>query len=207
MPPPVPHHHGPVALALVGLLLADGPAGEVEEDVLEAGLAQVDAVDRDAVLLGHHDELGDAPLPSLHGQGQDVLVELGPLDPIEPAEGVQEGRRVPLELERDDVAAEDVLEPGRRVEGHELAVVHDGDAVAEEVGLLHVVGRQDDRHAGLFVELADVLPDVAARLGVEAQGRLVEEEDLGPVDQAAGDLEAALHAARVLLDERPRPCR
>ncbi len=66
-----------------------------------------------------------------------------------PAQVVQERRRVAFELEGDDVAAQGILEPGRRIQGHELAVVHDGDAAAEEVGLLHVVGGEDDRHAGL----------------------------------------------------------
>jgi len=53
----------------------------------------------------------------------------------------------------------------------------------------------------LLVQLPDVVPDVAARLGVEAEGGLVEEQDLGPVGQAPGDLQAPLHAARVLVDQ------
>jgi hypothetical protein len=91
----------------------------VEEDVLKAGLAQVDAAGRDALLPGHHHELRDAPLPFLHGQGQDAVAGLGPLDPIQSSELGLESGRVALELEPDDVAAENVLEPGRGIEGDE----------------------------------------------------------------------------------------
>ena len=51
-------------------------------------------------------------------------------------------------LDGDDrVGADALLERGRGVEGEDLAVVHDRDPVAELVGLLHVVGGQQDRLA------------------------------------------------------------
>src|SRR5579883_297894 len=43
-------------------------------------------------------------------------------------------------------------------------------------------------------------PEMIAGLGVQAQGRLVEKQDFGRVQQAASDFEAALHAPRKLLD-------
>ena len=56
------------------------------------------------------------------------------------------------------------------------AVVDDGEPVAELVGLLHVVGGEQDGLA-VGVELAEDLPQGDAALRVEAGGRLVEEED------------------------------
>ena len=51
-------------------------------------------------------------------------------------------------LDRDDgVGADRPLERGRRVEGEDPAVVHDRHPVAELVGLLHVVGGEQDRLA------------------------------------------------------------
>ena len=49
------------------------------------------------------------------------------------------------------------------------------------------------------VDAADLVPDRQPRRRVEAGGRLVEEQDLGRVDQRAGQVEPALHAARVGL--------
>ena len=58
----------------------------------------------------------------------------------------------------------------------DAAVVDDGDPVAELVGLLHVVGGEQDRLA-VGVELAEDLPQGDAALRVEPGGRLVEEQD------------------------------
>ena len=73
-----------------------------------------------------------------------------------------------------------------RVQGDDFRVVHDGHAVAEHLGLFHVMRGQDDRFA-LGLDRPHQLPEVAAGLGIEAGGRLVEEEDLRVVDQRDGD--------------------
>src|SRR5437879_13747946 len=69
------------------------------------------------------------------------------------------------------------------------------------LSLVHVVGREEHGDRLTSLELVDVAPDVAARLRVEADGRLVEEEDSRRVEEAAGDLEAPLHAARERLHD------
>ena len=53
------------------------------------------------------------------------------------------------------------------------------DAVGELLGLLEVVRRQQDRRA-VGVQVADQVPELSPGLGVEAGGRLVEEQQLGP---------------------------
>ena len=65
------------------------------------------------------------------------------------------------------------------------------------------MGGQEDRDRLTGLELADVAPDVAAGLGIEPDGGLVEEQHPRRVEQPARDLEPALHAARVRLDDAP----
>jgi hypothetical protein len=79
-------------------------------------------------------------------------------------------------------------------EGDDLAVIHDGYAVAELLGFLHVVGGEDDG-AALLLEGVDEIPEVTAGLGVEAGGGLVEEEQFGVAEEGAGHGEALLLAA------------
>ena len=109
-----------------------------------------------------------------------------------------DGRRVVGRLDLDPVGAHRRLERLGVVEGHDPAGVHDRDAVAV-LGLVHVVGGQEDRDLLALAELVDVVPDARAGLRVEPDGRLVEEQDARRVHQAAGDLEASLHAAGVGL--------
>jgi len=66
------------------------------------------------------------------------------------------------------------LERGRGVQREDLAVIHDGDPVAELVGLFHVVRGEHDRLA-VAVQLAEQVPQRQAALRVQARGRLVEE--------------------------------
>jgi hypothetical protein len=73
-------------------------------------------------------------------------------------------------------------------------VVDDGHPAAELVGLLHVVGGEEDGLA-LAVQLLHDLVEGQAALGVEAGGRLVEEEDVGLVHDRPGHHEPLGHAA------------
>ena len=73
-------------------------------------------------------------------------------------------------------------------------LVHDRDAVAE-LGLVHVVRGHEDRDLLALLQLADVAPDRAARLRVEADRRLVEEQHARRVQQPARDLQPPAHAA------------
>ena len=79
--------------------------------------------------------------------------------------------------------------------GDDAAVVDDGEPVAQGVGLVHVVGGEDDGFAEAVV-IADDLPQQQARLRIEAGAGLVEEQHFGIVHHGAGDGEALHHAAR-----------
>ena len=61
-------------------------------------------------------------------------------------------------------------------------MVHDGQAVAERLGLFHVV-RREDHGAPLALHPADHLPEGAPGLRVEARRGLVEEDELGIVHE------------------------
>ena len=87
----------------------------------------------------------------------------------------------------------------RRALRRDLAAVHDHQPVAQLLGLVHVVRGQDQRHA-LLLEPEQPVPHHVPGLRIQAGRRLVQEQDLGLVDQRPGDGEAALHAARQRLD-------
>ena len=92
------------------------------------------------------------------------------------------------------------LSARRRALADDAPVVDDRQPVAELVGLLQVLRGEEDRRAAR-VDAAHLVPHGEAARGVEAGGRLVEEEDLGPVDERRREVEAPLHAAGVALDE------
>lgn len=83
--------------------------------------------------------------------------------------------------------------------GQDVAAVHDDEAVAEVGSLVHVVGGEEHGDS-LCAQHAQFLPDEMASLRVEAGGGLIENKDLGLVDQGAGDDEAPLHATGEVAD-------
>ena len=87
-----------------------------------------------------------------------------------------------------------LLELDRRTQREQLAVVDDREPVTQLIGLFHVVRREEDGLA-VGVQLAEDLPEGDATLRVEAGGRLVEEEDRGPVHDRPGHHEPLSHAA------------
>ena len=96
-----------------------------------------------------------------------------------------------------DVAARD--QPLELVGGalrDEPAVVEEGDPVSQPVGLLEVLGGEEDRHAG-GDQAANDLPHGAARARIEASGGLVQENDTRVADKRHRQIQLALHPAGV----------
>ena len=91
------------------------------------------------------------------------------------------------------------LELGGGALGDLPAAIDDGDPVGQRVGLVEVLGGQQDR-GSLGDQVADRVPHLAAVPGVEAGRGLVEEDQCGPGDQAGREIEAAAHAAGELRD-------
>src|SRR5205823_7208582 len=75
------------------------------------------------------------------------------------------------------------------------AMPEERDAIAEPIGLVEVVRAEEDRPS-LAAERDDELADRLRRVGVEARGRLVEEEHARLVQRGASDRHLLLHAPR-----------
>ena len=78
--------------------------------------------------------------------------------------------------------------------GDDAALAQDRHAVGEVLGLVHVVGGEEDRLAERL-EALDHVPGVAPGGRVEAGGRLVEEDQVGVADDPDRDVGAAFLAA------------
>lgn len=75
-----------------------------------------------------------------------------------------------------------------------LAAVHDGDARAQGIRLLHAVRREEHGAAALALALDDA-PDVAPCRWVDARRGLVEDDHRRLADESNADAEATAHAA------------
>ena len=85
-------------------------------------------------------------------------------------------------------------EIGRRAGGDDAAVIDEHDAIAEPLRFLHVVRAVENGRAGrgLFAHGGE---DALARLRIDADRRLVEQEHARCMQEGAGEIEAPLHAA------------
>ena len=86
-----------------------------------------------------------------------------------------------------------------------VAVIDNGDAVAELVGLFHVVGGDQHGEVARLLQVVQHLPHRDARDRIESGGGLVEKEDARIVHQAARDFEPPPHAAGERLGLRVAP--
>src|SRR5215471_2727208 len=71
-----------------------------------------------------------------------------------------------------------------RTQSDDAAVVHDCHAITEPLRFIHIVCGQDDG-ATDAPEFFQQVPEVPARLWIEAGGRLIEKEQLGISDKRA----------------------
>ena len=90
---------------------------------------------------------------------------------------------VGVETELEDLAGGVLVD--QRTRGSlrdDLAVVHHHQAVTQLLGLIHVVGRQDQGHPRAL-EPEEPVPQHVPSLWVEPGGGLVQQQDLGTADQ------------------------
>ena len=83
----------------------------------------------------------------------------------------------------------------RRAVGDDPAVVHHDDAVTKPLGLLDVMGDEDDRRATV-ADATDDVPRVSPADRVEVLRQLVEEHELRVTDEGEGDEQALTLASR-----------
>ena len=99
---------------------------------------------------------------------------------------------------RDEEIVGPLVELHRRADLADGAGFHHGDAVADGVGFLLVVGDEDGRQPQPLLQGAQVAAHADPHLGVEVAERLVEQQHLGLDGDGAGDGDALLLAARKL---------
>ena len=93
---------------------------------------------------------------------------------------------------------------GGRAGGEHASRVH-GRQPVETRGLLHVAGGHQYAHArSLSANVVDQRPELAARERIDSSSGLVEDQQLGVVDQRAAQSELLLHAARELAGRTAR---
>ena len=127
---------------------------------------------------------------------QRAAVELDVVDARDAAEcDTRAGDLGVRELDLDRVAVELALELVGRAVRDDPSAIDDREPRGEPVGLLEVVGGEQDRHPLLGGQTLDLAPHLHPRLGVEPGRRLIEEQHLRPVQQAHRDVQPALHAA------------
>src|ERR1035437_4636698 len=187
---------------IVGLLVAQRSTGQVEEDVFERGLANAQVAGLDAEFVGHGQQGTNRARDVFRVEHRLALFlrRASHADELAQCLGRQGGTRV--EEDRSLLeASPDQLRNGAHLE--DVAVIHDGHAVAQLGGLFHVVRRQHHRLA-LRLEPLDQVPERASGLGVQAGRRLVEEDQFRVVDQGQSDRQALLLAAGEV--HGPRVC-
>src|SRR5437867_449046 len=145
------------------------------------------------------------------GQGE-VHRHAGSLRPVRRAadvgdaadvpESLEQGRRGVHEAKAVDLAAPQARADLRNAPGREdVAAIDDPHRIGDLLGFVKVVRGQEDRLSQLLDEpAADEGADLDGGDRIEAARRLVEEEDLGIRDEAAGDGELLLHPRRVVAE-------
>ena len=177
-----------------------GPvAREREEDVIEAGLSQRQATDRQPGLIEGPEDLHRDPRAIVDGDVQHATLEVTPRRHRADHPDGGPGRLVVLEAHLQHGRAEPGLQLTGRALGDDEPVVDHRQPLGQDVGLLQVLGGEEQRRA-VGHELADHVPEVVAAARIEARRRLVEEEDAWSVHERGREVEAAPHAAGVGLD-------
>ena len=89
--------------------------------------------------------------------------------------------------------------------GHDLAVVHDHDVVADVLDLREQVAAQHDARRTLAGDPLDKREQLCLTARVKPERGLVQEHDTGVVDQRPSDAESLAHAVAVRVDQRGTP--
>jgi hypothetical protein len=169
--------------AIVGVLIVIG--GQFEEGLLQADPAYLE-VARAGI---SRQELAQRAV-------RRVRVRTGERDGVAPPLGVgdahdrRELRRGDVEQRRaNDPSADPGLDLGGWAVRDDPSPRHQDDAIGEGIGLLQVVGGEDDGLA-LGGDLAHDVPEVPSALDVDGGGRLVEYQQVGIGHQRHGESHA-----------------
>jgi len=104
-------------------------------------------------------------------------------------------------LKRDQAG---LLDHRRGAALHDDAPLREIDDALAALRLVHIVGR-DKRRQPVDRHVVNEVPELAPRLGVDARGRLVEQQELRLMQHAGGEREALLPSARQLPGQLAAP--
>src|ERR1700728_167222 len=185
-PRPLRHGKG------VGFLqfVAQRSSRVVHEAIIQRCVLHRERLQRNSSRDGHFDEFGCCPRTTAGENSKHTCtLALHGRDVVERAQALLPIVRRILELHFNHVRSRHArFQSHWRVESDELAVVDNGDAVAQSVSLVHVVSRDQNCKLPLALNIAKHLPHRNARNGVEPGGGLVEKKYSGMMHQAARDL-------------------
>src|SRR5258708_4891574 len=189
-----------------GLLFTQRAPGQAQKDVFQRGTRELYGANGRAALVQQAQDLRQHLFAALHVELQ---AGLGLLQLAQERLAAQRGLHLRartvlhvlyVEAKRDDVAGDLPLEAVGGVLADDLTVVHDRQAVAEDVGLIHVVGRQEDGDA-FGAQAAHLVPDARSALWIQTGGRLIEDQQAWPVHHAYRDVQPAPLPAGVRLHQ------
>ena len=172
---------------------------DIERVDVERRAGRRRTVDRDALRPQQHGQprAGAAPQRARDEASERRVDGLGPGDGrLEQVGAADEAR--------DESVGRTIVERRRRVDLHEPAAAHDGDAIAERQRLVLVVRDQQRRDALVALQRADLVAQRDARPGVERGQRLVEQERARLEHQRARQRHALLLAAGELARQPVR---
>src|SRR5262245_46774779 len=116
------------------------------------------------------------------------------------AQSRQRGGRVPVDSELEHLGAKRPQQRLRRVEGDDPTRVHDRDAIAESLGLVEVVRREDDGHLAPPTQSVDEIEKLVPDEWIQTDGRLVEKQDLGLGEEGPRELQSTALPPAVARD-------
>ncbi len=166
-------------------------AGQRDEHVVQRRAAQADVGRIDARRIEPADRVRQRARACRGGQRD------GPIGAVIRAESRARGRlRRFGHLHLDHRAAEPVLQLVAGPLGDEPAFMDHADPIGELVGFIEILRGQQHRRTRAD-QIPDQRPHVHAAARVDAGGRLIEKQDVGPAHQRRGQVQAPLHPARV----------
>src|SRR6185312_5297791 len=185
--------------------LCAGTAGQGKEDVVEVRGVHRELLDLDRVRIELVEQASYRFRPTVAGDAEgQVLLAVPARVGQDPHRGVE--FEVTGEPEPDVTARDLALElAGSAVRDHAALVEH-RDPVREPVGLVEVLGGQEDGDA-VGHQPADDVPHGAAAARVESGRRLVQEDDPRVADQGHRQVELPAHATGVGRDQLLRRLR
>ena len=155
------------------------------------------------VVLARLQQLQGMVRSGTHGQRQPcpLLQRMASIEHLAAVHVLQEGLHVLGGRFQQDVLGLSLL--------HQLAVLQDGNAVAQAQRLVQVVGDEDDGLVEPGLQLQQVVLHLAAYQRIQRREGLVHQQDLGIGGQRAGQPHPLLHAAgelmRILVLETRQP--